>query len=166
MPRDDESPRQAAKRERREDGERSARLARQLMGWKESSLDKLQMDPEVREELDKARKVTSQIARRRAEREFAAFLRAIDLDELEAYMINIEATNNVEPRLFKLAESWRTKLIEGGIAAAAEFPGGNVDPLPKLIQNARREKDSGKPPGAQRALFRHVMEVLRSQPKK
>jgi len=166
MPRDDESPRAAAKRERRDAGERSARLARILMGWKESALDKLQMDAEVREELDKARKVTSQIARRRAEREFAAYLRAIDLDELEAYMINIEATNNVEPRLFKLAETWRARLIEDGSTAAAEFPGGNVDPLPKLIQNARRERDSGKPPGAARALFRHVMEVLRSQPKK
>jgi ribosome-associated protein len=165
MPRDDESNRQAAKRERREAGDRSARLARTLMAWKDAALAKLEIDDDTREEIDKARRIPSPIARRRAERELAGYLRGIDLDALEAYMINVEATGNAEPRMFKLAEQWRARLIEDGSTAAAEFPGGNVDPLPKLIQNARRERDTGKPPGAARALFRHVMEVLKSQPK-
>jgi ribosomal 50S subunit-associated protein YjgA (DUF615 family) len=33
-----------------------------------------------------------------------------------------------------------------------------------LIQNARRERDTGKPPGAARALFRHVMQALKTKP--
>jgi ribosome-associated protein len=165
MPRDDESPRATAKRERREAGDRSARLSRELMLWKDASLAKLMIDDDTRAQIERARRVSSPIARRRAERELAGYLRGIDLDELEAYMINVEATANAEPRMFKLAEQWRARLIEDGSTAAAEFPGGNVDPLPKLIQNARRERDTGKPPGAARALFRHVMEVLKAQPK-
>lgn len=165
MPNDDESPRQARKRELREAGERSSRVARELMLWRDANISKLTVDEETREEIAKARRVTSQIARRRAERELAGYLRGIDLDELEAYMISIQATGNADNRVLQKAEQWRTRLIEEGSAAAAEFPGGNVDPLPQLIQNARRERDTGKPPGAARALFRHVTAVLKAQPK-
>lgn len=162
---DDESPRQARKREQREAGDRSGRISRELMQWKDSALAALPITEELREEIDKARRIKSQIARRRAERELAAVLRAIDLDELEAYMISVKATGNADNRMLHKAEQWRARLIEEGSAAAAEFPGGNVDPLPQLIQKARRERDTGKPPGAARALFRHIMAVLKAQPK-
>ena len=164
MPDDrDQSRRSAAKRERRDAGERSARIARELMKWKDTALAKLEMSEELREELEEARAITSPIARRRAERALAGSLRDIDLDELEAYMINIEAKGNADPRMFHDAEKWRARLIEEGSAAAAEFPGGYVEPLPQLIQNARRERDTGKPKGAARALFRHVMDVLKAR---
>jgi ribosome-associated protein len=159
----DESRRATAKRERRDAGERSSRIARELMGWKDSALAKLEMPEELREHLEGARAIKSPIARRRAERALAGSLRGVDLDELEGYMINIEAKGNADPRLFHTAEKWRARLIEEGSAAAVEFPGGNVDPLPALIQNARRERDTGKPPGASRALFRHVMTVLKAK---
>jgi ribosome-associated protein len=140
-PRDDETRRQAAKRERRDAGERSSRISRELMGWKESSLAKLEMPEDLREALEEARAIKSPIARRRAERALAGTLRGVDLDELEGYMINIEAAGNAEPRMFHAAEKWRARLIEEGSAAGAEFPGGYVEPLPTLIQNARRERD-------------------------
>jgi ribosome-associated protein len=162
-PRDDESRRATARRERRDAGERSSRVARELMQLKETTLAKLPIDDELREEIGTARKVTSPIARRRAERELAGYLRSIDLDELEAYLINVDATSMADTRLFHAAEKWRARLIEEGTAAAAEFPGGSVEPLPKLIQNAQRERDTGKPPGAARALFRHVMDVLKAE---
>ena len=161
MSRDDESARQAAKREKREAGDRSARVAHQLMDLAETSLAKLDLDEELREEIDRARKVTQQIARRRAERTLAGYLRGIDIADLQQRMANVEATGSSDPRIFHAAEKWRARLLEEGSAAAEQFPGGNVDPLPQLLQNARRERDTGKPPGAQRALFRHVLSVLK-----
>jgi ribosomal 50S subunit-associated protein YjgA (DUF615 family) len=53
-------------------------------------------------------------------------------------------------------------MIEEGVAGAAEFPGGCDDALVRLIDAARRERDTGRPPGAARALFRHVIEVLKA----
>ncbi len=97
----------------------------------------------------------------RAEMLVAGYLRGVDIGDLQQRMANIEATGNADPKMFHSAERWRTRLIEEGSKAAEEFPGGNVDPLPKLIQNAQRERDTGKPPGAGRALFRHVMTVLK-----
>jgi ribosome-associated protein len=161
--RDDESRRAVARRERRDAGERSSRVARELMQLKDTTLAKLPIDDDLRDEIVTARKVTSPIARRRAERELAGYLRTVDLDELEAYLINVEATGMADTRLFHAAEKWRARLIEEGSAAAAEFPGGDVEPLTQLIHKAQRERDTGKPPGAARALFRHVMEVLKAQ---
>jgi ribosome-associated protein len=159
--RDDESRRQAAQREKRQAGDRSARVARQLMDMSDAVFAKLDVDEELRDEIANARKVSSPIARRRAERALAGYLRGIDMADLQQRMANVEATGSADPRLFHAAEKWRARLIEEGSAAAEEFPGGNVEPLPTLIQNARRERDTGKPPGAARALFRHVMSVLK-----
>ena len=162
MPRDDESPREAKKRAQREAGDRSARVAHELMDLNETSLDKLDLDEELRAAIDEARRVKSQIARRRAERTLAGELRHVDIADLQRRMANVAETGTADPRLFHDAERWRTRLIEEGSDAAEKFPGGYVDPLPQLIENARRERDTGKPPGAQRALFRHVMNVLKT----
>jgi ribosome-associated protein len=159
----DESRRQIAKRQRRDAGDRSARVANTLMKLPGAVLGKLDVDEELRDAIARARAVTSQIARRRAERTLAGDLRGVDLDALETSIANVQATGAAEPRLLHLAEQWRARLIEEGSAAAAEFPGGAADPLPALIQRARLERDTGKPPGAARALFRHVIAVLKAQ---
>ena len=57
---------------------------------------------------------------------------------------------------------WRAKLLEGGVAAAATFPGGVGDELPRLIDAAQRERATGRPPGAARALFRHIATDLKA----
>lgn len=158
---DDENPRVIAKRQKRAAGDRSAALSRTLMQLPDTTIEKLELGEDLLHEVQQARRITSQIARRRAERALAGALRGEDLVELQRKLENVQETGSAEPRMFHLAEQWRARLIEEGLAAAAEFPGGAVDPLPQLIQNARRERDTGKPPGAARALFRHVMAVLK-----
>jgi ribosome-associated protein len=157
------SRRQIARRERRDAGEQSARVAHKLMKLPESVLGKLDVEEDLRDAIVRARAVTAQNARRRAERTLAGDLRGVDLDALETGIANVQAVGVTEPRLLHLAERWRARLIEEGTAGAAGFPGGAADPLPTLIQQARRERETGKPPGAARALFRHVMAVLKAQ---
>ena len=161
---DDDEPvgRAFAKRQRRVAGEVSARIARTLMQLPDTTIGKLEMDEDLLDSVQRARAIKSQIARRRAERTLAGDLRKIDLVDLETKIKNVQETGSAEPRLFHEAERWRARLIDEGSAAAEQFPGGNVDPLPSLIHQARRERDTGKPPGAGRALFRHVMSVLKA----
>ncbi len=130
-----------------------------------AALGKLGLDEEVREAVDRARAITAQNARRRAERALAGDLRRHDLDEVASRIAGLEAIEKAENQLFEDAERWRTRLIEEGSTACAEFPGGAEEPLPQLIAQARREKSTGKPPGAARALFRHVTNVLKAQAK-
>jgi ribosome-associated protein len=160
----DESRRQIARRQRRDAGDQSARVANTLMKLPASVLGNLDVEEELRDAIVRARAVTSPNARRRAERTLAGDLRGVDLGALEARIANVQATGGTETRLLHLAEQWRARFIEEGSAAAAEFPGGAADPLPALIERARREHDTGKPPGAARALFRHVMAVLKAPP--
>lgn len=160
---EEESRRAVKRREQRAAGDESARMAAALMKAAAATLTKLELDEDLRAAVDRARQVTAHVARRRAERTLAGELRrAGGLAELRARLANVEQTGAAEPRLFHLAEEWRARLLEEGIEAAAELPGGAADPLPRLLSDAQRERATGKPPGAARALFRHVMAVLKA----
>lgn len=160
---DDRTARQIERSKTHKLGDKSARVARTLMELKEPALKKLALDDDLREAVDEARGVTSHIARRRAERALAGSLRNVDLADLETRIRDIES-NNVDVRKFHLAEHWRAKLIAEGTAALAEFPAAEAaladEELPRLIDAARRERDTGKPPGAAKKLFRRVAELL------
>jgi ribosome-associated protein len=159
----DESRRQAGRHARRDAGDRSARVARTLMNLRDAALRKLVVDDELRASIDEARAVVSPIARRRAERALAGELRGVDLDALEAALRSLEDGGVAASRVFHQAEQWRARLIDEGSDAAAGFPGGDTEELRRLIQQARRERDTGKPRGAARALFRHVFALLERQ---
>ena len=161
MPDDDRSARQIARSERKRAGDQSSRLANTLMKLAAPLVKKLELEPELQAALDRARAVSSPSARRRAERALAGELRKFDVGAVAERLARVQATGHAEDQPFHLAEQWRTKLLEGGIAAAAEFPGTVDDELPRLIDAARREAATSRPPGAGRALFRYLVEALK-----
>ncbi len=128
------------------------------------ALKRLAIDDELRASIEAARAITSHVARRRAERTLAGELRSLDLGEIEAALAKVADGSGGDVRAFHLAEQWRERLIAEGIAAAAEFPVATDDELHRLVDAARRERETGRPPGAGRALFRHVAELLKSRP--
>jgi ribosome-associated protein len=158
---DERSRRQIARSEARDAGDRSARLAKLLMQLADVAVRKLALDDDLREAVDRARAVTSHIARRRAERTLASDLRRFELGALEAQLTNTRERERADAQHFQLAEQWRAKLIEHGISAAAELPGGPDDELARRIDAAQRERATGKPQGAARALFRAITERLK-----
>lgn len=164
---DDEAPdrRQVARRAVRDAGAASAKLAQALLALPASAIAKLELDEDLHDEVVRARAVTSPIARRRAERTLAGQLRHVDLAALAARLDNVRSTGVADPRRFHLAERWRTRLIEEPAATAAfeaAFPDADHARLAAMVAAARSERDLGKPPGAGRALFRHVDAVLAS----
>ena len=155
------SRRQLARANQRDVGERSSKLARELMKIAESSLAKLDLSEDVRDAVDIARRVKTDIARRRAERQLAGDLRRLDLEAVETQLATFHATGAGNTRRFQDAEQWRAKLIEQGTSALAGFPGGGDDEFPDLIAAAQKERATGKPKGAAKALFRHIAERLK-----
>lgn len=160
----DKTNREIARGKVKREGDRSARIARQLMLLKEPLVKKLEVDLELRDAIFAARAITSPAARRRAERTLAGDLRQYDLADLDAKLAKVHESNNLDTQAFHLAERWRARLIDEGIAAAAELPvppaGDEQAELIRLIDAARKERDTGRPPGAQRKLFRQVVELL------
>jgi len=163
MPEDTRSARQIAKSKRRKAGDRSARVALELMKLSPTVVKKLDVEDSLRDAIDRARAVTSLVARRRAERTLAGDLRRFDLAEIEEQLAKVQGSGNAEAQQFHLAEQWRTRMIAEGTAAVAAFPGGGDDELPRLIHAAQRERETGRPPGAARALFRHIVELMKAQ---
>ena len=161
---DTRNARQLARSKQKRAGDRSARLANTLMKLAAAKLAKLPLDEELREVVDRARAISSNIARRRAERSLAGELRRYDLADIDDQLAKLEQGAGAEVRQLHEAEKWRARLIEEGIAALAEFPGGSDDRLPALIEAARRERATGLPRGAARQLFRHVVERLKPPP--
>lgn len=160
---DDRTARQISRGQTKRAGDRSAKLARDLMKLEAPGLRKLVVDDDLRAEIDRARAVTSLVARRRAERTLAGELRRHDLVALAEQLATLHETSSDEIQRLHLAEHWRARLIEDGVAALAEAPVDADDPeWPRLIDAARREKATGKPPGAARALFRRIIDALKS----
>lgn len=158
-----ESRRTIARRARRDAGVDSAKLANELMKLPASSLGKLGLDEDLRIDVDRARAITAPIARRRAERSLAGSLRRVDLVALATRLENVRTTGVGDPRQRYLAEQWRTRLLdeEGALAAfSATFPTADHGAVSRQIEAARKERTSGKPPGAGRALFRMVTAAL------
>ena len=155
--------RQIARQKQRKAGDRSTRLANALMKLSAPALKKLELDEDLRDAVDRARAVTPLVARRRAERTLAGDLRRFDLVELDARLAKPPEAGNPDVRQLHVAEQWRARMIEEGTAAAASFPGGANELLSRLIDAAKRERDVGRPPGAARALFRHIVGVLKAQ---
>lgn len=167
---DDDGPsrRQLARAQTRKAGDRSARVAHTLMAVHASVLGKLDLDDDLRRVLDRARAVTSHIARRREERTLAGALRRIDLAALEGRLARVQATGVADQRQVRLAETWRARLLDDGPTALTEFyaavPDARSIPLPQLIADALRERASGRPPGAGRALFRQLFALMKAPP--
>lgn len=156
---DGKSARQIARGQTKRAGDRSARLARALMEIKDSTLKRMTLDDELREKIVDARRVTSHVARRRAERALAGELRRWDLPPIDAELARVQQnTGDVEE--LHLAERWRAALIEGS-SDLERYPYDFDDELLRLIEAARKERDVGKPPGAGRALFRKVIDQIR-----
>ncbi len=163
----DKSNREIARGKVKREGDRSARIARQLMQLKDALLKKLVIDLELKDSITAARAITSPNARRRAERTLAGELRSHDLADLDAKLAKVHESNNLDTQAFHLAERWRARLIEEGISATAELPVPPTEEeqaeLVRMIDAARKERDTAKPPGAQRKLFRHVVELLKAE---
>ncbi len=162
-PEEPPSRRQESRRARKDAGVDSAELANTLMKLPDSSIGKLGFDEDLHLDVVRARAITAPIARRRAERNLAGLLRRIDLAALAITIENVRTTGLADPSRLHATERWRARLLDepGGIDAfRAEFPTANHKPLPRLIEDAKKERSGGKAPGAGRALFRHVSAVL------
>jgi ribosome-associated protein len=160
------SPRQIARQARNEAGDRSARLAHAILELGESAFERLQLDEDLLADMARARSITSHGARRREERLLAKILRKVDIAEVEARVAECLATELPDTRVFHAAETQRALLIEGGAPALdkflAELGGLPRDRWAELVGKAQKEKATGRPKGAARALFREIMDVLKS----
>lgn len=139
-------------------------LAHVLVDKSEAELGKLPMDDALRAHVRDAARITSAIARKRAVAFLAKQMRKEDDEVLDAIRDALDANSEGARRqvaLMHRAESWRTRLLEGGDDALAAFidenPGADRQRLRQLVRNAQDEAKRNKPPRAFRELYREIL---------
>lgn len=156
--------------QRRRDALAVFELAERLASLSDAQLDQLPLDEELRDEVEKTRRVTQQIARKRQTQFLAKMLRRRE-DELEPIRAALDHDRQVSRKetaeLHRL-EDWRERLIADGdealTALLAQFPAADRQHLRQLARQAKVERNENRPPHAFRELFRELRELFDAQP--
>ncbi|MEK6245107.1 MAG: ribosome biogenesis factor YjgA [Pseudomonadota bacterium] len=137
------------------------KLGAALIALPSAQLDALGLPAELLAAVREAQRITSHEARRRQVQFIGKVMRKIDPEPVRAAVAAIAGQSAAARARLKRLEQWRERLI-GDDAALTEFAGGHagadLQAMRALIRNARKEIAQGKPPRAQRELFRLIRE--------
>ena len=133
------------------------KLGAALIALPAAQLDALGLPAQLLAAVLEAQRITSHEARRRQVQFIGKVMRRIDPEPVRAAVAAIAGQSAAARAGHKRLEQWRERLIEDD-AALTEFANGHagtdLQALRTVIRNARKEIAEGKPPRAQRELFR------------
>lgn len=140
-------------------------LALRLTTLSRDTLKNMDLPVKLFDALCEYQGITSNGAKRRQAQYLGRLMRdSEEVDEIRAYIENIEAQSAKEKAHFHQIEKWRERLIHEGRVALTEFvkvcPTVDVQQLRHLLQKAKLEQASDKSQGAYKALFRFIREEL------
>jgi ribosome-associated protein len=138
-------------------------LARSLIELSPSRLDRLPLEQAVREAIDQARRIRSNVARKRQMQFVAKLLRRADAEPITEAMAALEQEGRQVTARQHRAERWRDYLLEAGDPAVSELlrvrRDADAQAIRQLIRKARSEATRGRPPAASRSLFRLLRDL-------
>lgn len=160
----DSRPEKPSKSARKRELAALQELAEHMAALSDSELQRLGVDESLRLEIEKVRSIRPSGARNRQVKHCVKYMDSQDLTAVRSYLVNQHSQRIAANRLLHEIERWRDRLIEEGDAALELLLENQKIPdrqhLRRLSRDAAREKDSGKPAGAARKLFRYLRDVL------
>ena len=137
------------------------KLGAALIELPAATLDALDLPAQLLTAVKDAQRFTSHGARRRQVQFIGKIMRKIDPEPVRAAVAAITNLSATARARQKRMEQWRERLIADD-AALTEFAGAHasadLQAMRTIIRNARKEIAEGKPPRAQRELFRLIRE--------
>ncbi|MCB1724129.1 MAG: DUF615 domain-containing protein [Gammaproteobacteria bacterium] len=161
----DESDRPSKSAKKRELSELQ-HLAEQMTGLSDKELQRLGVDAQLRAAIDLVRPMKASGARNRQLKHCVKLMDAEELEPVTLYLRDRHSQKLAVNQTFHELESLRDRLIQGGDEALSDFLESRSDreidrqQLRQLCRDAARERESGKPAGAGRRLFRYLRETL------
>ncbi|MCG6966000.1 MAG: DUF615 domain-containing protein [Chromatiaceae bacterium] len=163
---DAEIPDKPSKSARKREAEGLQSLADQMTGLSDKELVRLGVDAALRDALALVRPMRPSSARNRQLKHCVRFMDTdmAALDQVRAYLDNRHSQQVSANREFHVIERWRDRLLDEGDSALEalldERQGLDRQRVRQLYRDAVREKETGKPAGAARKLFRYLRETL------
>ncbi len=138
-------------------------LGAALLALAPAQLEAIVLPQELASAVRAAHAIRSHEARRRQVQYIGRLMREVDPEPIRAALAAVAGGSAAERARQRRLEHWRERLI-GDDAALTEFarelPGADLQALRALIRNARKEIAQGRPPRAQRELFRFVRSLF------
>ena len=163
-----EDPDFVSKSQRKRDAHELKTLASKLIRLTPAKLAQVPLDESVREAIEEAQLIRSNVAGKRQLQFIAKLLRRVDATEIFASMEEdkLEA-RRITARQHR-CEAWRDFLVESGDTALEQLlvqrHDTNAQAIRQLIRNARREALKDKPPSSSRTLFRLLRDIDKNEP--
>jgi ribosome-associated protein len=112
-----------------------------------------------------ARRIRGGGALARQKQFVAKLMRGMDVEPIQAALLEQDSERLLDARLFRQVEGWRDRILEEGQPAvealAAECPSLDTADFRMLAGNARQELRAGQSRGSARELFRAIDRALR-----
>ena len=141
------------------------KLAEVLAALSSDALKTIPMDEAIKSAIAETNKIKSFEAIRRHKQYLGKLMRFLDDEELDTIQKRLDAIQGVskaETAKLHHLESFRDRLIandETFTKMIEQYPDMDIQNMRTLIRNARREKESNKPPKAYREIFRVLKDM-------
>jgi ribosome-associated protein len=133
-----------------------------LVKLSNEQLARIEMPEELREAIAACKKFTKHEAIRRQMQYIGRIMRDIDAGPIAEALGRLEAPTRRDTALFHAAEKWRRELLDSDDAVkrfVQEFPEADPHRLRGLVEGAREEQRTSRPPRSARELF-HVLNAI------
>jgi ribosome-associated protein len=164
----DNAPEEISKSQRRRDALEIRALAARLIALSQAQLAQVPLDDQLRAEIEQARRIRSNVARKRQLQFVAKLMRRSDPTEIQAALEAFDQEARQLTARQHRSEAWRDHLLAAGDAAIGELlqkrRDADAQALRQLVRNAQREARADRPPAAARALFRELRALDEAEP--
>ncbi|HSN22406.1 MAG TPA: ribosome biogenesis factor YjgA [Usitatibacter sp.] len=134
----------------------------ELVQLSAEQLARIEMPEALREAVEDARRFTRHEARRRQMQYVGRIMRDIDAGPIVEQLAALKAPSKRQTALFHVAERWRQELLADAAALerfAKEFPEADAQRIRTMVDEAREEKRTSRPPRRFRELF-HALSAI------
>ena len=139
-------------------------LGRELGELPRERLRELELPEKLLEALLAYQTITAHEGKRRQFQYIGKLMRDVDPVPLREALERFSGASKAEVQDMHLAERWRERLLGEDAAVFAEFAGAyprtDLQQLRVLIRNAKKERETGKPPRDFRKLYQLIREQL------
>src|SRR4051812_23887952 len=142
-------------------------LGAALVSLPEAQLRELSLEVPLRDAVLEAKRIKSHEARRRQMQYIGRLMRSVDAAPIRERLAAVEGLSASASALHRRLEGWRERLLADDAALtefAQAFPQADLQALRTLLRNARKEIKEGRPPRAQREIFRLVRDAAARSP--
>ena len=139
-------------------------LGEKMIKLNHQELASITMDDELREAIEEAQRIKSNVALKRQKHYIAKLMRGLDDETLGDQVERVLHKHDIYNADFKRMEKWRDNIIEQGDRGINDFleqyPQADRSHLRQLLRNIAKEQKNNKPPAAFRQIFKYIREVV------